>query len=330
MSELHRPISRRSALALAATAATGLATGTAWAQSFPSKTVTLVVPYTAGGSADIGARMVAPELSKLLGQPVVVDNVAGASGAIGVQKVLRSAPDGYTLLCGGLSETMLIPMTNPALNYKSEDLVPLAFSGSSPVALVVRPDFPANTVDEFVEYARKNPGKLSFGSAGVGSFGHVMTEVIKDRANLFMVHIPYRGGANILSDVIGGQIDMAVTALVSANSMVQAKRVKLLGVSSRERVPGFKDVQTLAESRSLKGLDMQVWSMLFAPVGTPEPVVAKLSAALNTALVLPSMKEARAKIGADLPQVMNPAQAKAFLAGQQSIYRAVLSRIKPE
>ena len=268
---LSHTLSRRQWLA----AASSLACAPLWAQgAFPNRALNIIVPFTAGGSSDIGARMLATELSKLLGQPVVVDNVAGAGGAIGVQKLIRAPADGYTLLYGGLSESLLIPLINPSVNYKPEDMLPIAMVGSTPVVFVTRPDFPANSVDELIALARKSPGRLSFGSAGIGSFAHVMTEVIKERAKVFMVHIPYRGGAQILTDVISGQIDLGVTTVANAASMIAGKRVKALGVSSRQRVYIIKDVPTFAESQALKGLEMQVWGLMYTPLGTPPAVVA--------------------------------------------------------
>ncbi len=311
--------------------AAGLAVPLARSQAaFPNRALTIIVPYTAGGSSDAGARMLAPELSKSLGQPVLVDNAAGAGGAIGVQKLIRSAADGYTLLYGGLSESLLIPLINPSLNYKVEDMLPIAMVGSSPVVFVTRPDFPAQNVDDLIELARKSPGKLSFGSAGIGSFAHVMTEVIKDRVHVFMVHIPYRGGAQILTDVIGGQIDLGVTTVANAAQMIASKRLKALGVSSRQRVSIMKEVPTFAESRSLPGLEMLVWGLMFAPIGTPQAVVSKLGATINAVMELPAVKAFMAKIGAELPSLMNPAQAQAFLQAEQKLYRPVVSRIKPE
>jgi tripartite-type tricarboxylate transporter receptor subunit TctC len=311
--------------------ALALSSPLAWPQSaFPNKALTIIVPFTAGGSSDIGARMLATELSKLLGQPVVVDNVAGAGGAIAMQKLMRAPADGYTLLYGGLSESLLIPMINPAVNYKVEDLMPIAMVGSTPVVFVARPDFAANSIDELVELARKNPGKLSFGSAGIGSFAHVMTEVIKDKVHVFMVHIPYRGGSQILTDVISGQIDLGVTTVSNAASMIAAKRVKVLGVSSRKRVSIIKEVPTFAESRALKDLEMQVWALMFTPLGTPPAVVSKLNAAINSAMELPGIKALLVKLGAELPGLLSPAQAQAFLQAEQKMYRPVVSRIKPE
>ena len=324
-------VSRRQLLSAGVGAVAALHLSPSWAQaSFATKPITLLVPFTAGGASDIGARLLAPEMSKLLGQSVVVENLAGAGGAIAMQKLIRSPADGHTLLYGGMSEALLIPMINPAVNYKVDDLMPVALAGASPVVFVVRPDFPANSVDELITMARKNPGRLSFGSAGIGSFAHVMTEVVKERAGVFMVHIPYRGGAQILTDVIGGQLDLAVTTVTNAAPMVAAKRVKVLGVSSKDRVALIKEVPTFSESTALKGLEMQVWAMIFTPKGTPEPIANQLSTAINTALELPAMKAMRTKLGADLPYLLNPTQARAFLQAEQKMYLPVTRQIKPE
>lgn len=322
-----RPSRRHVVLAGAATLAAPLA----WAQpGFPSKPLTLIVPFTAGGASDVGARMLGTELGKLLGQTVVVENLAGAGGALAVQKLIRAPADGHTLLYGGMSETLLVPLINPSLGYKPEDLLPVALAGSSPILFVVRPDFPANTMDELVALVRKNPGKYSFGSAGIGSFAHVMGEVVKERAGMFMVHIPYRGGQQIITDVIGGQLDMGITTAANAASMIANKRIKALGVSAGERVPVIKDVPTFSESNALKGLQMSVWAFVYAPNNTPAAVVERLNTAINTALMVPALKEARVRLASDLPSLMTPAQSRAFIAAEQALYKPVTSRIKPE
>lgn len=307
-----------------------MATPTLAQTAFPSRTLTLIVPFTAGGSSDVGARMLAPEIGKLLGQTVVVENLPGAGGALAMQKLIRSPADGHTLLYGGMSETLLVPMINPAVGYRPEDLQPIALAGSSPIVVVVRPDFPANTMDELVALIRRQPGKYSFGSAGIGSFAHVMGEAIKDKAGLFIVHIPYRGGQQILGDVIGGQIDMGITTAANVAGMVAARRVKALGISATARVEAMKEVPTFSESAALKGMEMSVWALVLAPKGTPVAVQEQVSGAINTALMLPAMKAARVRLASDLPGLMNPAQASAFLAAEQARYRPVTARIKPE
>jgi tripartite-type tricarboxylate transporter receptor subunit TctC len=323
-----RAPSRRRLLAAGAAA---LAAPSSWAQAaFPARPISLIVPFTAGGASDVGARMLATELGRLLGQTVVVENLAGAGGALAVQKLIRSPADGQTLLYGGMSESLLVPMINPALGYKPDDMLPIALAGSSPIVFVVHPDFPANTMDELVALVRKSPGRYSFGSAGIGSFAHVMGEVVKERAGMFMVHIPYRGGQQIVTDVIGGQLDMGITTAANAASMLAGKRVKALGISSRERVPVLKDVATFAESKSLKGLEMSVWAFVYAPNGTPAPVVDRLNSTINTALMVPALKAARVRLASDLPSLMSPVQSKAFIAAEQALYQPVTRRIKPE
>ena len=305
--------------------------GSAWAQTAPAaRTLTLIVPFTAGGASDLGARMLAPELGKLLNQTVTVENLPGAGGALAIQKLLRAEPDGNTLLYGGLSETLLVPMVNPAVGYKPEDLQPVALAGSTPIVLAVRPDFPASTIDEWVALVRSQPGKFNYGSAGIGSFAHVMGETIKEKAGLFMVHIPYRGVQQIITDVIGGQLDLAITTAANGASMAAAGRLKLLGVSSPTRVEVMKNVPTFAESTALKGLEMSVWALMLVTKATPAEVQERLSQAINTALMVPALKTARQRLAAELPAMMDPAQARAFLASEQARYRAVTARIRPE
>ncbi|MCF8167087.1 MAG: hypothetical protein K9K38_19245 [Rhodoferax sp.] len=177
---------------------------------------------------------------------------------------------------------------------------------------------------------RKSPGKYSFGSTGIGSFARVMGEVVKERAGMFMVHIPYRGGQQIITDVIDGQLDMGITTAANAASMLASKRIKALGVSAPERVPVIKEVPTFAESKALKGLQMSVWAIVYAPTNTPAAVVERLNSAINTALMVPALKAARIRLASDLPSPMTPAQSRAFFAAEQALYKPVTHRIKPE
>lgn len=323
-----RHLRRRSVLSLA------LATAAPWATAadpgFPARPLTLVVPYTAGGSSDIAARMINVDMGRQLGQTVVVDNVAGAAGALGVQKVVRAPADGHTLLFGSLSEALLVPMINPAAGYKVADLVPVAHTGGTPVVFVTRPDFPASTMDEFIALARRNPGRYTYGSPGIGTFQHVMGEAFKAKAGVFMVHIPYRGGAQILTDVIGGQIDVGITAAVNAAGFVGGGRLKAIGVSQAGRLAALPAAQPFGESKVLQGLELATWGILFAPAGTPDAVVQRLNAAANAALMTPANVAARARLGADLPATLTPAQVKAFVAAEQAKYAPIVKGIKFE
>jgi len=298
--------------------------------AYPSRPVTIIVPYTAGGASDIGARMLSTEMGKLLGQPVIIDNVPGAGGALGVQKLLRSNADGQTLLYGSLSETVLVPMINPAANYKSEDMAAVALAGAAPAAFVARPDFPANTMQEFIAYARKNPGKLSYGSPGIGTFQHLLAEIVKEKTGIFVLHIPYRGGGNIMTDVVAGQIDIGVTTVPNVIGLAAQGRVKVLGVSSGQRVPALERVASFAETAVLKGLDLQTWGMLLAPKGTPEAVLQQLNAVTTQVVMSPAMAEQRRKLGTTVAGPFTVAQTQAFLLSERDTYRAVASKVKPE
>ena len=322
--------SRRALLASAAGVAATLAPSLRAQPAWPSRPITLIVPYTVGGASDIGARLFAPEMAKALGQPVVVENIAGAGGALGVQRLVRATPDGHTLLYGGMSESLLVPMINPSVGYSTKDLLPVAIAGAAPVALVVRSDFPANTVDELVQMARRNPGRLTFGSAGVGTFAHVMTEVVKRRTGTFIVHIPYRGAPQIVNDVVAGQIDLAVTTTTSVVQLVAARRVKVLGVSAAQRIPAMADVPTFGESKSLAGVEMRIWAFVFAPQGTPAPVVARLNEVTNAAVGSPTIRATIAKLAAETPSPLTPEQCRTFIDEQVRLYEPVTRDIKPE
>jgi tripartite-type tricarboxylate transporter receptor subunit TctC len=300
------------------------------AAAFPSRPVSLIVPYTAGGASDYGARLLAPEIGRRLGQQLVVENVGGAGGALGVQRLLRSAADGHTLLYGSLSEAVMVPMVNRSVNYAPEDLLPVALAARTPVAFIVRPDFPVGSIDELLALARRRPGSLTYGSPGIGTFQHVMTETVKARTGLFIVHIPYRGGQNLVNDVIAGQIDIGVTSAPNVAPMLASGRVKALAVSSSTRLAALPGVPAFGETAALKGLDLQTWGMLFVPRGTPAAVVERLNAVTNEVSALPSIVEARAKTGSVLEKPLGVAEAAAFFAAEIATYRPIASRIKPE
>jgi tripartite-type tricarboxylate transporter receptor subunit TctC len=290
----------------------------------------MVVPYPPGGAADISARMFNNELGRELGQPVVVENVGGAAGAIGVQRLLRAPADGHAVLFGSPGETIMGPLANPAVGYRAEDLLPVALAGSAPVAVMVRPDFPVASVDDLIALAKSRPGKLSYGTAGVGTLGHVAGETIKLRTGTFMVHIAYRGGAAVLNDLIGGQIDVAIATAPAIVSMLAAGRIRALAVSSRARVAALPQVPSFAESRALKDLELLNWGMVMVGAATPPALVERLNGAINIALMQPAVREARHRAGGELAATLSPAQTLALYRAEIALYRAVASRIKPE
>ena len=321
----NRRIPRRGVLQGAAAIALASALPTRAADGPP---VTLVVPFPPGGASDIGARLVAPDLARELGRQVLVENVSGASGAIGVQKVLRAAADGRTLLYGGLSEALLNPMVNPDVPFKVEDLLPLGLTGLTGVGLITRPDFPASDIDGFIDFARRNPGRINFGSSGPGSYPHVMMEIIKARTGAFMVHIPYRGGAPVMNDLMGGQLDAAVIAIPALLGPLKTGRIKVLGIASNQRSALLKDTPTTTESRSLRELTMEVWSMVYARAGTPDAVARALNAAIARAASTPDFQGRLARLGAYLPAALTLEGSRQFVSQQQSLYRQAVQRIR--
>ena len=321
---------RRSVLK-AGLAAGGAGLTSPWsaAQSgYPNRPVTIVLPFPAGGGADIDVRLLAPELGRLLGQPIVIENASGAGGTIGIQKGMRAQPDGHTLFYGSPSETVLMPMINPAVPYKTEELQAVALSATTPLAFFTRPDHPAGNLEQLIAYARSNPGKVTFGTSGVGSFQHMATEIIKARTGTFMLHIPYRGGAGVVNDVLGGQLDFGVVVVPVVAGFVAQGRMKVLGVSSAARSAVLPDVPAFGDMAPLKGLDLQTWGMFFAPRGVAPAQMDQLNTALREAARSPAVVQQRRKMGTEPARPMGPAQAQAFLLAERDLYKAVVGRIK--
>lgn len=276
----------RSRLVLAASlllAFSAHAQGPAWPSAKP---VTLIVPFTAGGSVDFIARQVATKLGERINQTVVIENVAGAGGAIGLQKAVNAAPDGYTLVAGPDSAIAIGKLVNPAA-YRFDplkDLVPVGMLNTAPMLLVSRTDLPIKSYADFVKLAKAGPGKYTYATSGVGTVLHLAMEQLKQRSGIFVTHVPYRGGAQIANDVMGKQVDLAM--LVSASSIphVRSGGLKALGVTGKQRLASLPDVPTFDEMPGLKGYDALTWTGIFAPKGTPAAIVSKLNEALNEAL----------------------------------------------
>ena len=288
---------RRRRLLLAGVA-TALAVPTlAWAQSYPTKPIRLVVPSAAGGAPDAICRALAVELAKGLGQSIFVDNKAGASGVIGLQEVIRASPDGHTLGYANVG-TLAInqSLLGANLTYDADkQLIGLALLGHVQNALVVRPDLPVKTVAELIAYAKQRPGKLSMGSAGVGTTGHLGGELFKEMAGVFMVHVPYRGSPQAIQDLIGGQVDVMFDNLTSIATHIRSGRVRALAVSGEVRSPQFADLPTMQEA-GLKGYATVAWGGLVAPAGTPADIVNRLNTEINKALATKVLRDTYAQM----------------------------------
>jgi tripartite-type tricarboxylate transporter receptor subunit TctC len=269
-----------------------------FAQTYPSKPVRLVVPFAPGGSNDIMARLVGQKLGERLGQQFVVDNRPGASGIIGTDAAAKAAPDGHTVLM--MSLTLAVnPSLYAKLPYDTEkDLLPVSLVASAPLMLVVHPSIPAQSVPEFLAYARANPDKLNFGSGGAGTTPHLAGEMVKSMAGLRMTHVPYKGGGPALADLVGGQIQLMLENIPSTLPYVKGGRLRALAVTGNKRSPLVPDLPTLDEA-GLKGFEIVGWNGLFVPAGTPPQIVAKLHTETVKVLALPDVKERLATLGAD-------------------------------
>jgi tripartite-type tricarboxylate transporter receptor subunit TctC len=307
--------------ALAATVCNAQSTPAAPATPYPTKPIRLVVPFTPGGSTDILARAVAQELTKAWGQAVMVDNVPGAGGAIGAEKVAKAAPDGYTLLMGHIGTLAVNPSLYPNLPYDPiKSFAPVAWVARVPNVLVVHPSVKATNVKELVALAKASPGRMNYGSGGNGSAANLATEYFKLQTGTSLAHIPYRGTAPAVTDLMGGQIQVLFTGAPAVLGQVKNGQLRALAVSSPTRLAALPDLPTVAES-GYKGFEADQWYGVVAPAGTPRDVVAKLNAQINQALNAPDMKTRLNNEGA----IATPATPEAF--GQ--LIARELARWKP-
>jgi len=318
------PISRSRVFSFAACSFLLLGYGDAIASSWPTKPISLVVGYTPGGSVDLIARILAPELGKRLGQSVIVDNIGGAGGTIGAAKVVRADPDGYTLLLGSGSEVSIARLTNPAVPYDGEkDLSPITLAGTQPMVLVGNKKLPAKNIEELIALARSEPGKLSYASSGVGTPLNLAGELIKQQAKVNITHVPYRGAASMSNDLLGGQVNLAVFGLSSAISYIQGGEVTVYGVTSAKRAPIVPNIPALAENGMLKNVDMDIWFGLLAPRKTPPDVIQRLNKEMQAVLAMPDIKQKLARQGVDVTPD-DPAQFGAFIKRETTMVKSIV------
>lgn len=317
-------INRRTMLALGLSAVPLLAAGApATAQQFPDRTVTLVVPFAAGGSTDLVARIVAQKMSDDLGQQVIVENVAGAGGNIGADRVARAEPDGYTILMGTVATHALNPLMLKTKPYDPEkDFSPVSLLVVVPNVLVVNPELPAKTVEELVALLKAEPDKYSYASSGNGTPLHLSGELFKSMAGVSMQHIPYKGAGPALNDVIGNQVPIMFDNLPSSSSHIKAGTLRALGVTTAERAASFPDLPAIGEA--VPGYETYTWNALFAPPGTPAEIVTRLNAAASKAMqdaeVAAKMQEFSAKIVGSTPEELG-AHVKAELAKWEPVVK---------
>jgi len=273
------------------------AAGPALAQ-YPNKPVRIVVPYPPGGTTDILARLTAARLTESMGQPFVVENRPGASGGIGSQAVAKSAPDGYTLVMATISSHGIVSSISKLPYDPVKDFSPVTVIGSTPNVILVHPDLPAKNLAELLKLAREKPGKLNFGSTSPGGSPHMSAELLKMMAKVDMVHIPYKGAGPMLTDLIGGQIQIGFDNLPSSMGHIKSGKVRAVAVTTTKRWPGTPDVPTVAES-GVPGYEVSGWFGLLAPAGTPKPVIDALYRAASAMLKQPDVQKQMLELGAE-------------------------------
>jgi tripartite-type tricarboxylate transporter receptor subunit TctC len=311
MNSTHRRASLRTLAAAATLAATGLAAPLAFAQAnWPSKPVTLIVPFPAGGGTDAFARPLSAALTKHLGQQILIDNKGGAGGTLGAGIASRAAPDGYTFFMGGAHHA-IAPSVYPKLDYDIEkDFVPVGLVSNVPQVIVVHPGkVAANTLPELLADMRANPGKRNYGSAGNGSSHHLAGELFKIQSKTFITHIPYRGAGPMLQDLIAGQVDMAFDGLGSSAGHIRGGRIKAIAVAATKRAAAFPDVPTTAEA-GLPDYVVSTWYGVWAPKGTPKEAVDKMAAAMKAVMNTPELKQMWTNMGTETPDLYGDAYGK--------------------
>lgn len=319
------PVNRRLASALML-ALPLLAQAQAQPGAWPSQPIVAVVPFSPGGSVDVAARLVMPRLAERLGQPVVVENTVGASGTIATQRVIKARADGYTLLFGVASPVTVAPLVSPGrFKYDGlKELLPVVPVAGSAFVLIGRPDLPAASAAELVRLVRSQPGKLNFGTDGVGTSLHVTAEMLQRKAGLDMVHVPYKSGPQVLTELAGGQIDLAVLPVALAQGMVQSGKVRAFGVTSRQRAATLPDVPSLSEAAEFAGLDVLAWQGLLLPAGTDPAIASRLAREMAAVLAEPDTQRRLLDAGFS-PMAMTQTQFIDYLAREKKDLAATIA-----
>ena len=302
-----------------------LAFGAAVAQGYPNHAVKVIVPWPTGQATDIAARVVAQKLQEALGQPFVIDNKPGAGGAIGSEAVVKSPADGYTLLAASSGPLSIMPHLQKVPYEPLKDLAPISLVAATPFALVVNPSFPANNAKEFIALVRANPGKYTFSSSGTGATAHLFTELFNSMAGLQARHIPYKGTAPALTDIMNGQVSYTIETVAATAGHIKSGRLKTFGVSTARRTAALPDVPPLAETADLPQYDVAAWIGYAAPAGTPREVLVRLSSEITKALQSEELKERMANIGLD-PVASTPEEMATFMKREQERYGDIIRK----
>jgi tripartite-type tricarboxylate transporter receptor subunit TctC len=300
----------------------------ATAQDYPVRPIRIIVAYTPAGATDILARAVGQKMSESWGQPVIIDNRPGAAGNIGTEIAAKSAPDGYTLLMATAGSHAINPGLYRKLNWDPKDFVGVSLVAMVPNILVVNNALPVKTVKELIAYAKANPGKLSYGSPGLGSTAHLSMELFKSMTGTNMIHVPYKGSAGVMADVMSGQIALTMDNIPPYLPQVKAGKLRALAVSPAKRTPAAPDIPTVAEA-GVPGYDSGAWFGLVAPAGTPKPIIDKLAAETQRILKLPDVHERISALGAEVVGD-SPEEFNAFMKSELAKWAKVIKDAKVE
>jgi tripartite-type tricarboxylate transporter receptor subunit TctC len=294
-----------------------------FAQGFPNKPVTLVVPFPPGGGTDTGGRVIAEQLGRRWGQPVIVENKGGAAGQIGADHVAKSKPDGYTLLLGNIGTQAINPLLYPKMPYDADKaFAPVSLVAELPLAMMVNPSVPAKTAAEFIALAKSQPGKMSYSSSGAGGAPHLATEMFKDQTGAFILHVPYRGGGPAIADLLAGHVQLSFMTVLEASGHIKAGKLRALAVTGDKRVPAFPDVPTLAE-KTLPGFNAISWIGLLAPAGTPQDVQDKIAADVRAVLADEAVKARFVALGG-VPRATTPAEFAKLITDDRARYAQII------
>jgi tripartite-type tricarboxylate transporter receptor subunit TctC len=303
--------------------ATLLAAASAGAQGYPNRPVKVIVPWPPGQATDIAARVVAEKLQQAFGQPFVIDNKPGAGGSIGTDAAVKSPPDGYTLLAASSGPVSIMPSLQKLGYDPLKDLAPISLICRNAYVLVVNPSFPAANARDFIAELRANPDKYAFSSSGTGATAHLFTELFNSTAGIKARHVPYKGTAPAITDIINGEITYTMETVAATLPHVKSGRLRALGVSSGRRTVAMPDVPTIAEASDLKGFDAAAWIGYAAPAGTPHDVLQRLSTEMHRILREKEMSDRLAQLGLD-PAPSSPDEMAGFLAREQERYAQII------
>ena len=296
--------------------------------SYPNKPVTIVVGYPAGGSTDLVGRLVGNEIQKHLGQTVVIENLGGAGGAIGAQKVANAKPDGYTLLVGANNEIAIANQINRSIKYTIKDFTPIGVVAAQPMVLVASSKAGVKNTAEFLAAVKANPAMYSYGSSGVGTALHLAGEMMKDQAKINMQHVPYRGVPALTNDVLGNNIEYGVFVLSSGQPLIKAGKVTAIGTTEAKRYVATPDIPALAENPAFKNVDINSWFAMMGPANMPAPLVAKIKTALDKTMASPEFRKKMEEAGV---QVMDSkTDAGSYINGEIAKYKQIIDVAKIE